>query len=1438
MDSGTRRPAIDIAAPRERAGETGDDPGAPDEAAEEVAALTPSNADGENPYAAPMRTQPPSAPGVGSEGAQPKGRSPRKPAIGLFGLGRRGNDEQRAASGDGAPRQAEARRTAIAVAMPSPTGRPGTAPPPGHPKEESADDEVEVSVVPQHATAAIAVGRRAPAVTAAASAVRFRMPDRVLMQQIQSGEASAFEQLLELSVSEVLEGVWSDEATLERVGQFVQRIAKLEDANAALKAFRTDFPRYKQWREGLDRVRRANAPAAALAAEVGVERRYRGEAELTRLAGWVLRDGLLEWHEHQEMLQRAEEYGLGLADVRLAYRRVLPDWSDEREPRKPPGTWRQHPKLATGEGLWDLDDLLDTVLGRLDEAAKLLETDPEYKSSLIAYLESLAGDLARQTETAARDARKVRATLELDPRVGVLEFLWRMGRNELYLTNSLGLPARGAGRVTVRSIPELHEVALSHRHGTSLVGTLLETGALERWLELVGKHPAGSQEAARFRKALAGQTRADRERFVRGAVVTLFWSTGYQGFPLEGAGATATSLDELLAATDAGRGVLTDDMLSSGLLEAWLSRVAERPDLQELAREIASDGKGAKAERWRQAAGAKTFKIGGVEAGSVLSFSLLALVAARNKATVGATPPGARTLDDALREAAGNSAAFGEATDLDYSDIAEALELELPQRRFQRQSPELAAMLNRVSGMNVSPREKAEVACLMAGLRYLPLPEVDTAVRTVEELAAIVHADGVRSAALEHLRSDAFYAWIRSVLPAEPAGLHAFFVAKKELAGRAVGPELKSSRREVSKKRKSRGDGPVQLATVDAVLRYALQRTSCSLAVDLTIRSHEELRRLALDPQLFGYLADPLSRELIRDACGADGSLRLPGCPEDMVGPSEKQLVAFPPFMFAWYWVRAPVMWLGEYEVCVQTEMELLAALADEHQRDLVRAAAELGFVGAWLRHCAKRPLPDTISTDDTVTEGHFARFTAWIGDEIPAVELTAEPRLLVPEGSVAELRYSLKNPDPIREVEVVVEASAPDGLTILPARQVVVLTAGGAASVFEGRKRVISRPGVAGTLAISVQVFPRGPVAREPLAAMSVPCEVRFPWGGLLLNAFRWLAIAVVVAVLLRLGIGLLASESTLVARLQGPVTAPSDSGENALAIALFVGILLAYRAVFGATCEAFWPTAKSFRLALGVAFFGALALVPVASMGGGCYGLANGNMGAGCSLGATWGAIIAGVVGIFLLVRPGSMLDEPAYDGKAILNDAVVAMVCVVFLFLRGPVGQALVSLVDSLDGAGLLAVSNGSATANVALVGWAVLAGLMGLAFGAFLKLVGTSRPLVAWGVVIAVATAMGLWLNGRRDLLPSGGGVEAPSVDVASCRAAIVNAGEVLASKRMNGEDAASYLKSEAFAAEVETGIARCRERIPRPEEMQCVRDAKSVPALKKCDPFWL
>ncbi len=1009
-----------------------------------------------------------------------------------------------------------------------------------------------------------------------------------------------------------------------------------------------------------------------------------------------------------------------------------------------------------------------------DELFRYAETVPT-GLDVIGHLLAMAClerwlEIVAQAPEAARYARDYRRALPAPlgeraaaARDGALMALWGTGLRSLPLISD-----DGRSIVAVRSVSELIAQAEGGHHSAAY-SSMVHRGALATWLSLVDPTRVASlQEAMKVGTLAPWQW---------------LWANGSKRLWLGPGQPAVLSLNELLQATDSGSATLEDAVLTSGALELWLTAALQRPDLAQAAAAYRRDAEGFKAERWRQRAGAKVYRVAGFDASTDEEFAELALHA--------------------------------HAGSLSYADIDGALRSGLPQARFARDGSELGKLLETVAGLDATPEVRVKLACLAAGLSRLPLSDgggVHTILSDLSDIERHLHDPGFRAALLDCLRWSVLPLWLSNVYPEPPPEVTELVARESSVA--AGQPSL------------ARG-----LACVDAVLRAVSGDFCCHLAPGLVPRTFPQLQALFRDYRAFSELADEIVRERVREACGAFGGVRILECQETGT-LHENALANLAPLhaahWFAWDWVHVPVLWLHEGR-CVTTPSELLVALAEPSTRAAVAGAAQIGLLMDWLVRCHGMQPPVALLDDRRVPPENFPQLCLWLGDPAPRLTLSlAASKLNIQEGTHQTIPFTLKNEDAVRAAEVQLTARELLGLKVTFSRDTPVANARGAyqlaaGSTLTGSLLVQSVPGESGVKPVHLAAqLARVDGAPTTAAEAVCICTVQFPSGRSLRYGLVGLGLGLSTLLLVRASIGLLGGgnsadmlESSLFRRDSGM----SKNVGSAVGVALIVG----YRQ-WSTRGQRSLPTLRATRQALLAGFVALMIATPIGVVGG-CIANYSKNMAQGMKDGLATGAFLALAFTVVMLARPGAAFREKAPK----LHDFLFFAGALLVVLRPEALGDPVLAFQKAVDGAAIATATvfgvGGRSAGGHVLGGFAIWGAVMGCSLGLRRALVASGRPRLAWAQLLLLGASLSAIVIAG--VTP--GAVHyntGPMADSSDCDAAVTHAASVLGAVSEDG------VLEQVQAANL------CRTLGTSKVHLACLNQASTASEIAACGPFWM
>jgi hypothetical protein len=1322
-------------------------------------------------------------------------------------------------------------------------------------------------------------------------------------------QQGACDKVLGMREDDILDGRITDPAVVRwQIDRFRDKYQEQEKLNSALKTYNS-FPGWVKWRRAILEIGKSPDPIKAFREFAAPRRKNRAFALLLIDARAQLRDGILEWREQQALWDYAKELGLTRQDCEEAYRQAdeervkagLPRAVRHSKPPPPTTGWRAYRVLGGGDDdVWGLEQLLDAIIENFPTAVKAAMESEDKTSSLVGYLSGCVGPEAKEAHKIAVRARRDAIADQVDPTAAVWQFLWSSGRPTLHLDPGK-LPARKKN-CRIDDLDGLRAAVETSASAVDTLAVLLTAGLLERWMATVPKHAEAAAVSRRWREQLRAVPTSKLEGEQRRAVIETLWAAGIKILPLRhdrgdavspayntrdvvqaleqyptwkffgwaleagvvtawvklvhpasvrptedarkmghlgtatwlwkhgsrklslGAGQpTVESLAQLLQLTDNGEAVLLDEVVERGELAVWAREILRRDDLAQAADEIRGDNKGSKAERWRQQAGARTYKIKGQSADTPRAFAMLALIAHQQG------------------DVASGGALLG------WSDIDAALRSEIPERRFKAVDPGLSVNLHAIAEVSGTPRDRALAACLAAGLTRLPVSNgagLHVVLDGLQDLAARIHAPGLRAELARLLQSGVLMWWIPNCMPDPPAELIEFVVGKFHACASATEAQ--------------------KHAMIDAIVRFGLRTGACYLAPGLVAGDYAALQAVALDVSNFAVLASEEVRERVREACGEGGDPMIPGLSSQPSTLSEQDLAIVPStaraMMFAWEWLKTPVLWLGQAPYRVVCHDEVLALLADPQGRRAVQEAAVSGLLGLWLMSQMSLEIPDTLRSNSGmggagVREDAFPAFALWLGDARPRVRVTlSQSSLSVEEGGGALLRYEVANDDPLRAAPIVLTATGSNlGLWLQPPGDErwsdgpLRMTLD-KASVASGKLWVMSVEGHAGTISGALTATFDVPGSSEEASVAPFSVRVRFP----IIRVLKWAAAA--------MGIGLAAAlvirsflhgiffHNGLISVLAKGGELRDPATEGLIGAGLLVAVAFIQRVILARKYQ-LGPTKPNLRAAWKATVWSAIALAPIGSCHGCVVGCGKGSGLESCGNGVSScmeegaGGVGLGVaIGLLLLLRPGAVYSEVV---KGLPQDFLFLALCVLAIF-SGPLGAAVTYMYNSLDIAAVstaMSLGFGSTLTSSAFVGFAAWGAVLGLAIGLRRGFHAIKRPVVGW-VLCLVFPALLIGIVAMRttpqrmmSLSPN------PSANASECSAAIAHVAEVMKDLAPGADpDPAArfiaYKETQAYQQEIDRAVSICVKRKVKKTDIECLFRA-AVPAdVKQCNPFWL
>lgn len=1333
---------------------------------------------------------------------------------------------------------------------------------------------------------------------------------RDLMQRIHDQDEEACFLVLGIRESDVLQNKITDPSVLVRqIRLFSERLAEQEKAGT-FKQLADSFRKYCEWRDKIREIGRSADPIGEFRKFAEPRQEARAYALLLTDARAHVRDGVLEWSEQQNLKKYAEELGLTLAHCNRAYDEAIQERISKggtpvvRHSKPPPPTagWRAYTVLGGGDDdVWGMQQLLDAIMENFPKAVECAMESEDRITSLAGYLTGCLGPEAKAAQKIAVTARRSTLTDQLDPTAAIWQFLWSNGRPTLHL-DSKKQPAAKKNR-RVDDLEGLRGALESSASVLDTTGNLLAAGLLEKWLSIVAEQPQAAAVAKTWREKLRGVPKSKLEGEQRRAVLETLWAAGIYVLPLRhdsgksvtpvrtigelvsaleqyptwkffswaleagvisgwvklvdpsslrpteearqmghlgtaswlwkhgsrklslGTGQpTVESLDQLLYMTDSGEAMLLDEVLTEGELSVWAREILRRPDLAQAADEIRADKKGSKAERWRQQAGARTYKVKGQPADTPAAFAALALVAHEQGDVAGEdAPPG-------------------------WWDLDAALKSELPMRRFVAANPDLAAGLQAISEMAGSPRDRALAACLSAGLTSLPVSDgtiVHVIVQDLADLAARIHTPGLRAEVARLLQSGVLMWWIPNCMQNPPAGLLDYVVARYRDCQTATHEQ--------------------KLAMVDGIVRLGLGVATCYVAPGLEARDYAQLQAIATDVVQFGVLANPEVRERIREACGR-GALILPGIQDVPSSLSEQDLEDIPgtarAMMFAWEWLKVPVLWLGRVPYRAVSVEELLGHLADPEARSAVQDAAVSGLLGLWLGSQMSMEIPDEFLSQSGmggagVHESSFPAFALWVGDSRPELQLTlSQSSKGLEEGGRSSVGFQIRNLDSFRVAPLIITAKGANLDLLVNATNATSISEDSIRldvapdTVTEGTLQVHSREGHAGKMSVQLAARFHVPGEDRNAAEAQLSIAVRFPAVRVLKAAGVGIVLGVVAALVVCGVLHIIFAQNSLLALIPKggdlrDVNAEMYIGAGLMALAVFVQRLIL------AKKHQLLPTSNNSSVGAKVMAYAALALAPIGSMHGcvvGCgkgSGLSSCNNGiSGCAMEGAGGAGIGVAIGLFVLLRPGAVYKEFALG---LPQDLLFLALCLAGIFGGSQIGAGLTFINNSLDLASISTVMSFGITPTLdvtsVFIGFGIWGAVIGLALGLANAFSAIERRAVGWAALLVIPALLVALVGVRTSPAQFSQLYPERPADEKECRAALVVAMDAMKALAPGTDPdpavrLAAYKATPAYQKELDAVTALCAKRQLRKSDLACLSKATAPADVRQCNPFWM
>jgi hypothetical protein len=414
-------------------------------------------------------------------------------------------------------------------------------------------------------------------------------------------------------------------------------------------------------------------------------------------------------------------------------------------------------------------------------------------------------------------------------------------------------------------------------------------------------------------------------------------------------------------------------------------------------------------------------------------------------------------------------------------------------------------------------------------------------------------------------------------------------------------------------------------------------------------RSLSELKEVARTETTFGLLADEEVRERIREALGIYGGTPVNGLeawPNDV---TEAQLADAPAGLrgplFAWLVLKEPVLWLGGMRYRARSREELLGLLGEAESRSAVLEQARTGVLSAWLAYgLGKRPPAGyEVATE---SEQQLAELAIWLGDPVPAVQLSCDPpSLVLAEGAESETDVTVANPDPVRPVWLTLEALAdalPLGLSGLKGAARTYLAPGAST---RARLQVRAPAGASGSDTVAVRATTRSADGETVACGKPemLPVRVLFPGRTLALGAMLGALGGVVLGLVYRglRGVVIPGDPSRILRaiRLEDRL---GDAATGATAVIVVLAVLaMVLQRIHTVSRYGHHPDGSKAVAGLKIAAGIGAALAPIVGCGS-CLSNCSYERGIGRALeagvsGAVWALAIAFAIGVFALARPG---------------------------------------------------------------------------------------------------------------------------------------------------------------------------------------------------------
>lgn len=364
----------------------------------------------------------------------------------------------------------------------------------------------------------------------------------------------------------------SDQEVRSQIARFLHKLTSLEMKFSELQKAPGRLVGYRTWLNDLRALARAADAAHQLRDLLAAEERRAAVDTMTTYIRVILDDKLLEWAEHRKVLRKAEQLGLGPADVEAIYQRFEPF---EREPQaaaeRAAGTgWVAHPRLITpGEvSAWNLERLQDALVQRFDVAVEIANQPFDKTYSLYDYLDRNRDDgrknVALQARQAAEDARC--------PALAVWYFLWATGAAVLHVGGKDHRPVKSRKR-QLETVDEL-KALVATEWVVDDIARALEDGLLENWLFVVTRNEALFRATSTLRQQARDLSDNVRAEYLRHAAIRVLWQAGFKGLPLRDAARRSIIVEDLAQLTSRAEDCWESLTwtLKSGILAEWLDQ--------------------------------------------------------------------------------------------------------------------------------------------------------------------------------------------------------------------------------------------------------------------------------------------------------------------------------------------------------------------------------------------------------------------------------------------------------------------------------------------------------------------------------------------------------------------------------------------------------------------------------------------------------------------------------------------------------------------------------------------------------------------------------------------------------------------------------------------------------------------------------------------------